>query len=213
MKFSVLIGSHARGDANQYSDCDVLLINTSKMDFDEDCLPIQARKHVNYIDYDSDTFLRLHEIGSLFVYHVLHEGMLLSGSLVEWRGWRESFSVQTNYLVELDHIVKVTDFLSRTGMFGGKYLTPLVNAFTEIKNACIFYLAHNGVYEFNKMKCFDACAQFVDEFSRIKELKRFYDYSVRGMSLELPFNPNDEDCKGVLEDVHVMARRLRDACK
>lgn len=41
--YSILIGSYARGDYNNNSDCDVVLINSSEASVDKDLLPIKKR--------------------------------------------------------------------------------------------------------------------------------------------------------------------------
>lgn len=214
MKYSILIGSYARGDFNENSDCDVLLVDTEESEFEISALSTGARKYVGFINYDEKTFLRLYEIGSLFLYHVLQEGVVIEGDRREWSHLRSSFVVQSNFINELNEIVKTTDLLSKTAIFGGKFLTPLVNAFTELKNACIFSLAHHGIYEFNKTKCFERSFENSDRYLRLKSLKSFYDYSVRSLDVQLPFDPNDgKVCATLLKMANTMAKELQNACK
>ena len=139
---------------------------------------------------------------------------MLIGSVREWDDLRVNFKVQNDFYNELIEISRVTELLAQTDIFGGKYLTPLVNSFTELKNACIFYLAHRGIYEFNKSKCFDLAVGFVDRDVQFKELKAFYDFSIRGVNVRLPFNPDDEVISiSLLMDIDVIVREMCNASK
>lgn len=212
--YAVLIGSYARGDNDLFSDCDVLLINIEECNFDVTKLPIQNKLLINYVSYDQKTFNRLYEIGSLFLYHALNEGILIEGNAINWCVLKNNFKVQKNFQTELFEIWQTTELLSKTFIFGGKYLTPLVNSFTELKNACIFSLAHQGIYEFNKNKCFDLSLKLIQGRSRFKELKAFYDFSVREINLELPFDPNLHKVSTLLLlDTNQIVKDMYYACK
>lgn len=214
MKFALLIGSHARGDNDASSDCDVLLINIEESKFDISVLPVKDKSLINIIFYDEATFLRLIEIGSLFVFHVFQEGVLLEGDLKGWERLKSEFQVQSNFREELLEISETTKLLSKTKIFGGKYLTPLVNAFTELKNACIFSLAHHSVYEFNKKKCLEKALRRINKKLEYGELKYFYDYSVRGLDIPLPFDPNDKVmATTLLKGTNKVVREMCHACK
>lgn len=60
----VLIGSYARGDSDQYSDCDVFRIGYDDADFDSSILPNVDTTIVSFIDYDEVTFVKLYDAGS-----------------------------------------------------------------------------------------------------------------------------------------------------
>lgn len=212
-KFVVLIGSYARGDSNQYSDCDILRIGLENINIDCSMLPNIDPSIVSYIDYDEETFSKLYNAGSLFLYHVLYEGRLLSGDKSIWRELQNEFSVQSDFSKEMAEISLVTEFLSNVDVFGGKFLTPLVNAFTELKNACIFYLAHQGIYTFEKSKCLQYALPNSRLLPELLSLKKFYDYSIRGQNLELPFDPNsNEKCKELLLEVHKLTVGMKNVC-
>ena len=214
MKFAIQIGSYARLDFNEKSDCDVLLIEISEHEFDLGKLPQVDLSIVNFVHYDQETFLRLHDIGSLFLFHTFFEGKLLAGNAEEWSSLKNKFSVQRNFQKELYEISKATQLLSETEIFGGKYLTPLVNAFTELKNACIFFLAHRKIYEFNKSRCFDLALKILEREAKIKELKAFYDYSVRTMTVNFPFNYSDDEISSSkLIEAHKIVLEMCNACE
>lgn len=212
-KLVVLIGSYARGDFNQYSDCDIFRVGCENTDLDYSMLPITDQSIVSCIDYDNETFAKLYNAGSLFLYHVLHEGILISGDIEIWQGLQDGFSVQRSFSKELEEISLITEFLSNIEMFGGKFLTPLVNAFTELKNASVFYLAHQGIYTFEKTQCLRLALSNSTMLPELLSLKKFYDYSVRGQDVDLPFDPNSHDkCREVLLEVHKLTLGMRNAC-
>lgn len=192
----------------------MLLINTDEQHFDFGMLPTKDRSIVNVIHYDLETFLRLYEIGSLFILHALMEGVILSGDQLEWSHLRKNFEVQKDFREELADISRATSLLAETKTFGGKYMTPLVNSFTELKNACIFFLAHHGVYEFNKARCFDLAFGLIGREVQFKELKAFYDYSIRCMEVPLPFEPSDEAISSSrLIDANIVVLEMCNACR
>jgi hypothetical protein len=210
--FVILIGSYARGDFNQYSDCDVFRVGCENTQLDYSALPISDPSIVSLIDYDNETFVKLYKAGSLFLYHVLYEGVLISGDAKAWQELQDGFVVQRDFTKELEEIFLVTEFLSNIEMFGGKFLTPLVNAFTELKNACVFYLAHQGIYTFEKSQCFRLALSNSKMLPELLSLKIFYDHSVRGQSVNLPFDPNSyEKCASFKSQVGNASFRTADA--
>ena len=214
MKFAILIGSHARGDHNSNSDCDVLLINFSETLLDKSRLPKVKIELINFIHFEEIIFKRLYDSGSLFLLHCFTEGIVLQGDREIWRRLGKAFEVQGSFSTELSEILKTTQLLSNTKIFGGRYLTPLVNAFTELKNACIFSLAHHGIYEFNKEKCLEKATQHLVNKHTYQHLKLFYDFSVREIDLILPFDPNNEAAStALLIGVDNIVREMHHACK
>lgn len=202
----ILIGSHARGDQNERSDIDVLIVNYDEEEAKyrlRNCASYLDEEKISFVNLDEEEFSDYYDKGSLFLYHVLNEGVLLEGDHSEWESLKLQFNVQRNYSSELEKIMRVLKFYSEDNVFGGKYLFPLVNIFSELKNACIFYLAHQGTYEFGKDKILGLVGSEMEVSGNLKFLKNFYDYSVRELDVELPFDPNDGLCfKSVMNDVN-----------
>ena len=212
-KFIVLIGSYARGDYNEYSDCDVFRVGCEDADLDYSTLPVIDASLVSCIDYDKETFIKLYDAGSLFLYHVLYEGKLILGDKAIWQELKNGFSVQKDFRNELEEISSITELLSDIDIFGGKFLTPLVNAFTALKNASVFFLAHQGIYVFEKSQCLQLALPNSKMMPTLLSLKKFYDYSVRCQDFELPFDPNSlERCREVLLEVHRLTLGMKNAC-
>ena len=212
-RFVALIGSQSRGDYDARSDCDVLVIGSASPE-----LPSTLEKEygpkLSLVTYDWKTFHHLYKGGSLFLYHALSEGQLLEGNVSSWHKLRDRFSVQTDFRVELAQCLARIRWFDHPSVFGGHFLTPLVFAFTQVKNASIFFLAHNGIRLFNKTEAIRTAAQRID-FQDIKVLlclRDFYDYSLRNASLVLPFAPEDEEAgTAALKTVSQFVRRLQHA--
>ncbi|MCD1647645.1 nucleotidyltransferase domain-containing protein [Marinobacter adhaerens] len=191
MKFSVIFGSQARGDFSETSDFDILLVNMDKTDFDYSIVPDEFRDKVDFVEYSEDEFLDFYKKGSLFLYHILKQGIVVDGAVDTWEKLESEFIVQNDFSEELTRIRDTSKMIKNISIFGGKYLTPLSNMFTELKNACIFNLAHKMVYEFNKRECLEVALPKNIYDKDLNDLKYFYDFVVRGQSY-LPFSPNDE---------------------
>jgi hypothetical protein len=147
--FLVLSGSVARGDYSKDSDIDVCRIDCTcevSRDFEWPSGPI------NYIDYTLDEFERLYCRGSLFIFHILYEGILIKGDEKNWNMLKLNFICQDNFDEELTKIINTFDTFDNIEIFGGKYLTMYSNLFTLVKNYSIFYLAKKRLFVFNKEK-------------------------------------------------------------
>ena len=212
-KIIVLIGSYARGDYNDRSDCDLVLINCNDIPTDIYILE-KITAPVNIIKYDTNQFNSLYAKGSLFFYHILYEGLLISGDRKQWAILKESFNVQQKFDKELRAINKRTVLLSNLPIFNDMFLTPLFNVYSELKNACIFFLAENKIYEFNKSRCFSSALDILGVQYPHEQLRIFYDYSVRNIDICLPFNPNKREPAGcLLKAAREITRMMYDYCR
>jgi predicted nucleotidyltransferase len=145
--FIILIGSVARGDYGSESDIDICRIATEKEVKRKDKWP---NGPLSYIDYDEETFLHLYNQGSLFIYHLFYEGILMKGDIGEWENLKNKFEFKDTYSEDLYKIKDIFNIFLNTEMFGGKFLSVYSNLFTLIKNYAIFYLAKNNIFILNK---------------------------------------------------------------
>lgn len=196
-KFTIIIGSYARGDANSNSDIDICRIGHNKA-FDISKTILKDNKlnpsYISYVDYSEEDFVKLYNQGSLFLYHALNEGILVNGDSFCWNNYVKNFKVQTDFRPNISRIKETIDFMSNVEMYGGKFLYAYANLFVALKNMCIFLLAHNKQYEFNKEKCFEiAMPELLKQESNIKELINFYNIVARGLDMQFPFSPNEKN--------------------
>lgn len=167
------------------------------------------------MSYSQADFLRLFEAGSLFLHHCFDEGILWSGHEQSWRSLGKRFVVQKDFSSEIGKCISTCRLILKPEIFGGHYLAPFVNAYTQLKNASIFFLAQRQIYRFNKDQAIREAAallRFCDS-ETITSLRDIYDYSVRGLDLPLPF-PLDSVIHGnrVLRIASDYMKRISDAC-
>lgn len=147
--FIILIGSVARNEFSANSDIDICRININKV---VERKPQWPNGPIVYIDYDIETFNHLYEIGSLFLLHILCEGILLEGDKAQWEKYKKSFKVKENFQEEIDSIIDIIEVFDNIDIFGNKYLSMYSNLFTIVKNFSIFFLANSNKYVFDKKK-------------------------------------------------------------
>lgn len=201
--FQILIGSVARNDFSQNSDIDICRIGNTYTVEREDLWPSGP---INYIDYELDVFEHLYEIGSLFLLHILSEGVLIKGDQKEWENYKSNFSVQRNFNKELEDIHEMTEIFDNIEIFGSKYLTLYSNLFTLTKNYAIFTLANRGIYVFNKKKAInDVFGYFYYDL-----LSDSNNYFERGIINETW----DYECKNIAQNVtNYYLKKLRGMAK
>lgn len=190
--FVILIGSVARSDHNINSDIDICRIDSS--------IKILRQKNwpsgpINYIDYTDDEFMYLYGKGSLFIYHIIHEGILLEGNKKDWAELRNNFLFKDNYDDEISYIKSIIlDFID-INIFGETFLSLYSNMFTLIKNFSIFSLSQQGIFLFNKeqavnlkfgRKYYDLLSESYNRFERglINEESN-WDYSSRNLATQV----------------------------
>lgn len=148
-EFIILIGSYARNTYNQYSDIDVVRLNTIKKihkttNFD--------KKKISYIDYDCSSFKKLYKNGSLFLYHIFTEGILLEGDKNKWEFIKNRFKLSNDFKDEIIEYEVVLRYLCEYKDYENAYLAYLSNMFKLLKNLAIFHLAQEKIYLFDKAK-------------------------------------------------------------
>lgn len=147
--FQILIGSVARNHFSENSDIDVCRIDNMQIVEKKESWP---NGPINYIDYELEVFEHLFENGSLFIMHIMSEGLLIRGNKEKWENYKSSFCVKKNFDEELKEIIEMFDLFNNIEIFGNKFLTLYSNLFTLIKNYSIFSLATEGIYIFDKEK-------------------------------------------------------------
>jgi len=144
----ILIGSYSRGDTNEYSDIDLVLITDLFLPRSKfyAILPSELNiKELSLLPYPLEIFTKLYMEGSLFIAHVLKEGLVLYDEgcyanlrRISFKVTRESLLLQWKMLKQR---VRLYDNLS---MFGEVFVDCLSHMYSIMKNAAIITLAMNG---------------------------------------------------------------------
>jgi hypothetical protein len=154
---TILIGSCARGTDRAHSDVDIVRVGhgrqVSREDLGRNGWAKVAQGPIAYVDYDFATFAQLFAEGSLFVHHILGEGILLSGSPAVWDGWRAGFRVAGSFHQESARYLASCFWFLHPERFVHARLPFLSHLFRAMKNAAIFSLADRHTYCFEKHDC------------------------------------------------------------
>ena len=97
-QFIIIFGSIARNDYTENSDVDILTINIEKNLAEKyiNNIKIPNFPH-NYVEYNSETFSMFYNSGSLFLYHIFTQGVLIHGDIEKWKLIKNNFNVKKNF--------------------------------------------------------------------------------------------------------------------
>lgn len=164
-EFTVVIGSCARGTADLGSDLDVVRIGHFREVRREDVAEAASTAGpVTCIDYDVPTFRKLYATGSLFLYHIFTEGVLIRGDGKAWRYLQNRFSVQHCFAEEIQENLAVYYWLNSPDQFENAEYPLLSYLFRVLKNISIFSMAQRNTYIFEKR---DALHTFMPNLPKI----------------------------------------------
>lgn len=148
MTLVVAVGSRARGDFDVTSDMDVVLIGGSSAQV----LGAPAGKlfqGVNVTRYSTEGFFRRGRSGSLFIAHVINEGVLVAGESREWGRLRTAWSPLRMYD---DEVLENLDFLRLLRVVPRSFcgLSAAVDLLvSSVRNIAIRELANRGELVFS----------------------------------------------------------------
>ena len=153
-KFTLLIGSFARGTGDLNSDIDVLRIGHTMPVIKP--ASINPRLPLSYVDYDLNSFFKLYDAGSLFLYHAFFEGRLLDGDSDQWNKLGENFVVSDSFITPINEYIEVLEYIDSYPGYELSFVPYLSNIFKCLKNIGIFQLASRKQYNFEKMVALEA---------------------------------------------------------
>jgi len=148
-KFTVLIGSRARGTHARHSDIDIVRIG-HREPVPLNLVGAQRQSDISYVDYESIKFSDLYRNGSLFLHHIFTEGTLLQGRRRDWNYLKRHFKVKTNFTNEISQNRRLLRWLQNGEKFKGATMPYLSHSFRALKNLAIFSLAQKRDYVFDK---------------------------------------------------------------
>ena len=151
----LLYGSYAKGENNDYSDIDVLVITDNmEKNFLESSVFKNIDIDIKKIDLkimSRENFAKLVEINSLYVHHLKECSIFLKGE----KDFLSITSKLNTYVAPKSEIKKLVDLASdclRSIDEIGVNIFDLSILFTFLRNAIILLNYKNGVLEFNKFK-------------------------------------------------------------
>lgn len=154
----MLIGSFARGDQNELSDVDILLVTQSKKPlkkFYEDLNCGFNKKLVSLIRYPFHIFQKHWIEGSLFSYHLIKESKIHYSNDVVSEFMRSPFQLKDSFFFDIDHLGHRLDLYKNIDLFDKSAVYFSSQFFLHLKNIAMFKLAEMGQVTFNKWTAFD----------------------------------------------------------
>ena len=183
-QFIIIFGSIARNDYTENSDVDILTINIEKNLAEKyiNNIKIPNFPH-NYVEYNSEIFSMFYNSGSLFLYHIFTQGVLIHGDIEKWKLIKNNFNVKKSFKEEILKIKEDTTTYSNIKIFNNHFTSAISNLYPMIKNLCIFSLANKGIYEFNKDKCITLYINDKSLIDAINKAKTLYNYSEKSINI------------------------------
>jgi len=196
----LLCGSVARGDANQWSDIDLVVIGS-----DTELTPSDLRKalaeqneRLSLIYYPTATFQKLYRERALFIAHLKKEGIALYDRLhILETILNEPFTPAVNVIEELKaYRAKLAPY-DDARRFNNNFLFCLSHLYSIGKGVIMLGLAKDGILEFNREAAFRKFAalhpDLAKEADKVAELRPFYRLVTERQPEPLPFSYESSD--------------------
>jgi predicted nucleotidyltransferase len=215
----LLCGSVARGDADEWSDIDLVVIGSdlaltpSRM---REALADMSRR-VSLIYYPADAFAEQYRQRALFIAHLQKEGVIL----YDRRGLlKTTLAKPFAPVVDVEegiraHRARLAPY-SDPRRFNNNFLFCLSHLYSIGKGVVMLGLAKDGVLEFNREAAFQRFAglnpDLVEETRKIAQLRPFYRLVTGRRPEPLPFSYQAAD-RQMLEAVRAIETLARRAEK
>jgi hypothetical protein len=191
------VGSMARGDANEFSDIDLVVVSTKFLP--RDAFYSLIPKDVDTVDlsllvYPRARFDQLYSKGALFIEHVLKEGKVLYDTGYYQDLQSKEFRVsQSRLRFQLLLLRQRLDLYRDISIYNDVFTDCLSHMFSIMKNIAIVGLAIKGVIIFNKEEAINRfCIEYPSLAPHIAQLRGLRPFSLvwsKGIPVELPFSP------------------------
>lgn len=213
----VLCGSIARGDANEWSDTDLVVIGSdSKLTLERLRKAIPRRDdRVSLIYYSASDFQKLVRERALFVAHLIQEGIALYDphNLLK-KIWSQPFlpisDIDEQVKVQRAKLAPYTD----PRRFNNNFLFCLSHLYSIGKGVILLGLAKRGVLEFNREAAFRRFIglnpDLAKETKRVAQLRPFYRLVTGRRPEPLPFSYRtaDREMQEAVRAIETLAERV-----
>lgn len=198
-----VFGSVARGQANLYSDIDLLVLGVDpklKPSLLYKMLPSSLRNSGIMLSYFTPERLARHLVKSdIFSVHLKRDGWIVydkEGDLARLLAEVREINPQREVVRQL----RLLRTFSYTNRFGGRFLFPLAHIYRIARTVTYAQLADRDLFEFDQDVAFrllvDKMPQWRDEIAVIERLAPFYVRTRdRSSGLEFPFDPNGPEAE------------------
>lgn len=215
----ILYGSVARTKADELSDIDLLLVTDSDLARKQvreiySMIPesfLAKNRCLRLVAYSKKDFKKMYSEGSLFMAHVISEGVVLYDDGFYSRLRNKDFQLSKENLkislAILRERLSLTDDLTKYNNF---FIRCLAGFFALSKNIAYIALALEGQPVFDKKKAFAKLEKIYPSYKRkirkLYGLRPFFLRNVRGLDVTLPFEPYD--CKNRVARLRENVREL-----
>lgn len=176
----LLCGSVARGDANPWSDIDLVVTSSDPtLTVAELRKVISERNHVSLIYYRTPSFETLHQRQPSFIAHLRKEGMVLFDPKGIMRRVLDSFAVtKADVAKELKmHRAKLAPY-RHPERYNNNFLFCLSHVYSIGKGVIMLGLTSRGILEFNRDAAFERFAtlnpDLREQVKKVARLRPFY---------------------------------------
>jgi predicted nucleotidyltransferase len=193
----LLFGSVARGDANPWSDIDLLVTSSDpELTVAKLRTAISERNHVSLIYYQTPSFETLYRRRPLFVAHLKKEGLVLYDPLGVLNRMLESPNpAKADIAEEIKvYLAKLTPYRFPK-RYNNNFLFCLSHLYSIGKGVIMLGLANCGVLEFNREAAFEQFESLnpdlADNVAKVARLRPFYRLVSGRRPEPLPFSYHD----------------------
>jgi predicted nucleotidyltransferase len=192
----LLFGSVARGDANEWSDIDLLVTGS-----DPSITPARLRRalsrggtdRISLVYYPTPVFRKHYRERALFIAHLKREGVALFDRLNLLRGiLNKPFAPAVDVSEGIRAQVKKLSAYSDPKRFNNNFLFCLAHLYSIGKGVVMLGLAKKGVLEFNRESAFRRFIglhpDLARETNKVARLRPFYRLVTRRQPERLPFS-------------------------
>lgn len=213
----LLYGSVARGDANKWSDID-LIVTGSDYEVSPEALR-QTLSHrlfsrVSLIYYPTSIFRKHYLERALFIAHLKREGIALFDryhllDMVLSKPFTPVVDVSEGIKA---HLLRLSPY-SDPSRFNNNFLFCLAHIYSIAKGVMMLGLAHHGVLEFNRDAAFKKFAVLNPDLKRevqnVRRLRPFYSLVTGRKPERLPFSYKSagKQLIAAVAAVHLLAKR------
>jgi predicted nucleotidyltransferase len=216
----LLCGSVARGDANPYSDID-LVVTSSDANLNIADLRValgDLRETVSLIFFRTDELRKQYEQGVLFIGHLIKEGIPLYDRHGNLKALFEQPFVPAPHLDQEIALHRARlDRYRHPERYNNNFLFPLAHLYAIGKSVVILGLAKRGVLEFNREAAFRRFAHLhpdlAEQVDAVTRLRPFFSL-VNNRSpqpLPFPFYGADKQMREAVNAIDSLAERA--ACQ